>query len=87
METVFRLKAKDIDNKLIDAIRSLFKKDEEVEITVSSTLNEDETEYLMKIPANRKRLLEAIKNVEENKNLISFTAEEFEAYKKKLLKK
>ena len=33
---------------------------------------QDTTEYLLRSHANRKRLMEAIKNVEEGKNLISF---------------
>jgi hypothetical protein len=32
----------------------------------------DETEYLMRSPANREQLLNVIKNVEEGKNIISF---------------
>jgi antitoxin YefM len=87
METVFRLKAKELDSKFLNAIKSLFKKEEEIEITVSSAMDEDETEYLMKNPAMRNKLLKAIEDVKQNKNLISFSGEEFEEYGKKLLKK
>ena len=87
METVFKLKAKELDNNFLNAIKSLFKKDEDIQITISSNPCEDETEYLMKNPVMRSKLLEAIEEIKQNKNLVSFTGEEFEEYSKKLLKK
>jgi antitoxin YefM len=39
--------------------------------------SQDETEYLLSTKANRDRLLAAIANVESGKNLISFSAEEW----------
>ena len=86
METIFRLKESELDKNFLSILKTLFK-GRRIEISVTSDFEEDETEYLFKSPANKKRLLEAIKNVEENKNLISFSAEEFEVYGKKLLKK
>ena len=35
----------------------------------------DETEYLLKSPANRERLLQAIENVTQNRNLITVKQE------------
>jgi antitoxin YefM len=81
METVFKLKAKELDISFIDSIKSLFK-DREIEISIKPTL--DETEYLLNTPANKKQLLEAIKKVKENKNLISFTGKEFEELTKNI---
>jgi antitoxin YefM len=81
METVFKLKAKELDSGFIDSIKNLFK-DREIEISIKPTL--DETEYLFNSPANKKQLLKAIKEVKENKNLIRFTGEEFEELTKKL---
>lgn len=81
METIFKLKAKELDKSFIDSIKNLFK-DREIEISIKPTL--DETEYLFNSPANKKQLLEAIKEVKENKNLIRFTGEEFEELTKKL---
>ena len=53
--------------------------DQDIEILVREQVDTkpddsvlDETEYLMSSPANRKRLDEAIKNIEEGKNIISF---------------
>ena len=52
--------------------------DQDIEITVREQDDPDwdETEYLMRSPANREHLLKAIKNVEEGKNLITFESAE-----------
>ena len=82
METVFKLKAKDLDRSFIDSVKNLFK-DREIEISIKPT--QDETEYLLNTPANKKELLEAIKEVKQNKNLIRFTGKEFEELYEKML--
>ncbi|HEY5510354.1 MAG TPA: hypothetical protein VIK10_04920 [Prolixibacteraceae bacterium] len=82
METVFKLKAKDLDRSFIDSVKNLFK-DMEIEISIKPT--QDETEYLFNTPANKKKLLEAIKEVKQNKNLIRFTGKEFEELYEKML--
>ena len=75
METVFRLKAKDLDKNFIESVKNLFK-DREIEISIRPT--QDETEYLLVNPENRLNLLDSIKEVKKNKNLIRFTGKEFE---------
>jgi len=40
---------------------------------------------LFNTPANKKKLLEAIKEVKQNKNLIRFTGKEFEELYEKML--
>ena len=82
METVFKLKAKELDSSFIDSLKSLFK-DREIEISIKPT--QDETEFLFKTPANKKELLQAIKEVKANKNLISFTGKEFEELSESML--
>ncbi len=84
METVFRLKASELNNKFLAIIRSLFK-EKEIEISISDTV--DETSFLLKDPKNRAHLLEAIEEVKRNKNLVRFTGEEFKKYSKTLLNK
>lgn len=81
METVFKLKAAELDSRFIDSIKNLFK-DREIEITIKPI--QDETEYLFNSPANKKHLLDAIKEIKKNKNLIRFTSNEFEELSEKL---
>jgi len=85
METIFRLKASEIDNKFLASLKKLFNK-REIEITVTDVIK-DETEHLLKDPKNRAHLMEAIDEVKQNKNLVRFTGEEFKKYSKSLLKK
>jgi hypothetical protein len=82
METIFKLKSKELDMSFIDSIKQLFK-GKEIEITIKTA--QDETEYLLGSPANKNNLLEAIKEVKENKNLIRFSGEEFEEMTQTLL--
>ena len=66
MYSAYRLKANELDSKFIENLKTLFE-DKEIEIAVYEV---DETEYLLKSDANRRRLLEAIDNVKNEKNLI-----------------
>ncbi len=75
METIFKLKASELDRNFIESVKNLFK-DREIEISIKPS--EDETEYLLKSPANKKYLLKAIEAVKKNENLISFTGDEFD---------
>ncbi|MBI3599139.1 MAG: hypothetical protein HY097_00645 [Nitrospinae bacterium] len=66
MYSTYRLKANELDSKFIENLKTLFE-DKEIEIAVYEV---DETEYLLKSDANKRRLLEAIENVKNEKNLI-----------------
>lgn len=81
METVFKLKATELDKSFIDSVKNLFK-DSEIEISIRLAL--DETEYLMSSSENKKYLLKAIKDLKTNKNLVRFSGDEFEEYTEKL---
>ncbi len=65
MYTVYRANADDLDNGFLESLKAAFK-NKQVEITVSEL---DETEYLLRSPANRERLLEAIEDVERGRNI------------------
>ena len=82
MEAIYKLKANEINPNLMETIKKLFGNKE---ITISITSETDETEYLTAYPANKKHLLDAIKEVKKNKNLIRFTGKEFEELSEKLL--
>lgn len=66
MSTIYRLKANEIDRNFLEELKSKFG-DKEIEIIVSEF---DETEYLLKSKANKNKLLRAIENVGERKDLV-----------------
>ncbi len=75
MQSVYRLNAEELDYQFLESIKSLFK-NKEIEIIVSEV---DETAYLMSTSANRKHLLNAIKNIEARKNVVTVDINELEA--------
>ena len=74
MESVYRLKANDLDTRFLEGLKATYK-DREIEIIVSEV---DETEYLLKSEANKQRLMQAIENVEQHINLVEVNLEELE---------
>lgn len=66
MYTVYRMNMNELDDQFVEVLRTLFK-DKEVEITVAEV---DETQYLLRGEANRVRLLQAVKNIENGQNLV-----------------
>ena len=80
METVFKLKANELD--FIDSVKKNFK-GREIEISIKPIM--DETEFIFNTSANKKQLLEAIKEIKMDKNLIRFTNEEFDTLNEKML--
>lgn len=66
MVTTYRLHASELNDQFIQAVQVLFK-DKEVEITITEV---DETEHLLRSEANRIRLMQAIRNIENGQNLI-----------------
>ena len=67
MYTIYQVKADELDEKFIHALKAMFK-DKEIEIAV---YERDETAYLLRSPANRDRLLNAIQDVEQMQNTIA----------------
>jgi antitoxin YefM len=66
MYTLYRVNADDLDDALLQSIKTLFR-GRTIEIAVSETADagEDDTAYLLRGPANRERLLNAIKRAEQ----------------------
>lgn len=77
MYAVYKLRADELDESFLETLKNLFK-NREIEIAVSeaSTSTEDETDYLLKSPANRNRLLQAIENIAEDRNLVTVDLDE-----------
>ncbi|MDT5122436.1 MAG: antitoxin YefM [Acidobacteriota bacterium] len=74
MDAIYHVKADELDQRFLDAIKELFK-DKEIEIAVSER---DETAYLLRSPANRERLLRAIADVESSHNIVAPEQEQFQ---------
>jgi antitoxin YefM len=77
MYSIYRLKADELDNRFLKALKVMFK-NKEIEIAVCETseIEEDETVYLLKSPVNRERLLNALDNVVHNRNLVTVNPED-----------
>lgn len=77
METVFRIRTSELNEKFVTAVKSLFGADRELEISIQATgddkagVEETKAEYLV-------RLEKAAKEVDEGK-VVRFSAEEFQA--------
>ena len=74
MNAIYHVKADELDQSFLDALKAAFK-DKEIEIAV---YERDETAYLLRSPANRERLLGAVEDVEELRNVITPDQGEFE---------
>ena len=78
MYMIYKMNAGELDSRFLRALKAMFK-DKEIEIVVceAEQIEEDETAYLLKSPANRERLLKAIEDVAQNRNLVTVNANEF----------
>jgi antitoxin YefM len=70
MYALYKLRADELDQRFLDSLKNQFQ-DREIEIAVSEVVDstEDETAYLLRSPANRERLLRAIDNVAQGRDL------------------
>lgn len=74
MQTTYRLKANELNQKILDGIKTLYG-DQEIEIIIYEV---DETDYLCKSEGNRNRLIQAINDVNHRKNLREVSLEELD---------
>ncbi|HEX8844929.1 MAG TPA: hypothetical protein VF791_09815 [Pyrinomonadaceae bacterium] len=74
MDAIYRVKADELDQRFLDALKELFK-DKEIEIAV---YERDETAYLLRSPANREHLLRAVADVETAQNIVAPDQEQFQ---------
>ncbi len=66
MVAIYKINANELDTSFLENLKASFK-NKEIEIAVYET---DETEYLLRSPANREQLLKAIEDVENNRNIV-----------------
>ncbi len=67
MYTIYHVNADELDNRFLEALKTAFR-NKQIEIAVCDA---DETDYLLRAPANRKRLLKAVADVDANRNLVT----------------
>lgn len=74
METIYQLNADDLNEDFLEGLKASFKH-KEIEIVV---YERDETAYLLRSPANREHLLDAIADIEQNRNVVVPDQEQFQ---------
>lgn len=74
MQTIYQANADDLNEDFLDSLKAAFKH-KEIEIVV---YERDETAYLLRSPANRAQLLEAVAVVEQNRNIVVPGQEQFQ---------
>ena len=66
MYTIYRTSAEELDQSFLESLKTAFK-GKQIEITVCEA---DETDYLLRSPANRERLLKAVEDIEHERDVI-----------------
>jgi antitoxin YefM len=74
MQTIYQANADDLNEDFLDSLKAAFKH-KEIEIVVYEG---DETAYLLRSPANRTRSLEAVADVDQNRNTVVPDQEQFQ---------
>lgn len=79
MYTLYKINADELDSSFLKSLKEMFK-NKEIEIVVceAGQIEEDETAYLLKSPANREYLLKAIENTAHERNLITIKLDELQ---------
>ena len=79
MYSTYRLKAADLNADFLESLKLLFKnKTIEIAVCEADEAETDETAYLLQNPANRKRLLEAIENVAQKRDMVTIDLDTLE---------
>ena len=78
METIFRIKPNELTLDFLDKVKTLFRNEEVIEISISPV-----SDFSLTKKEGRKgyedRVVRAIKNLEGNKDTVSFSEDEFES--------
>jgi hypothetical protein len=84
METIIRIKTNELTPDFLNKIKALFKNEETLEISISPVSDFGLTKKESK-KAYKERVINAIKNLESKKNIVTFSDKEFESLSKDLL--
>ena len=79
MDTLLRMNADEMNACIIDFIKSNFK-GRKIAVHIYEEEAMDETEYILSDPIARERILAAVENVNENRNLKEYTLKEITSY-------
>ena len=72
MYTLYRLNADELSVDLLESIKMQFRHQIiEIAVCAAESAEQDETAYLLANPANRARLLEAMENVRQQRDLVT----------------
>ena len=77
MYMIYRMRVEELDSRFLQILKIMFQ-GQEIEIVVREAPQSeaDETAYLLKFPANCDRLLKAIENVAQRRNLVPLEFDE-----------
>lgn len=74
MQTIYQINADDLNEDFLEGLKTTFKH-KDIEIVV---YERDETGYLLQSPTNRARLLEAVADVQQGRNIVIPDQEQFQ---------
>lgn len=78
MDTLIRLEADQLNNTLVDFIKSTFK-GKRIAVHIYADEEMDETEYLLSDPTHRQKLLETVKEINQKKDLKVYTIDDLKS--------
>lgn len=74
MVSTFQINEAELDNNFVKALKSMFK-NRNLTLTIEAE-DMDTTEYLLSNPINKERLLKAVENAKQRKNLVKIDLEQ-----------
>ncbi len=81
MQTTYNLQTSELNTAFITSIKNLYQ-NKKIEIIISEVI--DETEYLLQNPINKEKLLQAVNNVEADKNMKEIDLEQIKSLLKSI---
>ena len=78
MDTLIRLEADELNNSLVDFIKSTFR-GRKIAVHIYEEEEMDETEYLLSDPVHKQKLLETIEEVNQQKELKVYSIDDLKS--------